>query len=218
MERSKSKVKMSKPGLTKSEWLIAILTAGWFAWGAKIFFFPPYDYSPGEPGDFFSAALVLLVAYVTYMQMMQMKSQAKENYESSILRAYELLRHDLEGVAAQLVSKLIKSGVLNVVSTEAELKDKFKKDRSVYLRELHKLDDVTNQIKKGSATSLQQEQDLESARAACERYCDLIGALDENMTEDDNGDSRVAKAIKATDVYKAKKVVEQLIEQLGSSQ
>jgi len=210
MANSKSEAKTSKSRFTKSEKLIAVLTVAWFVWGAKVFLFPPYDYSPGEPGDFFSAALVFLLAYVTYMQMEQMKRQEKENYEASILRAYELLRPDLEGVAAQVVSKLVKSAVLTVGSSEAELKEKFVKDRSVYMRELHKLEPLSRHINKDYAASPQQKQDLESARKACERYGQLIGALVENLDEDNpnNKGSKVAKAIKATDVYMANTVVE----------
>jgi len=144
------------------------------------------------------------------MQMEQMKRQEKENYEASILRAYELLRPDLEGVAAQVVSKLVKSAVLTVGSSEAELKEKFVKDRSVYMRELHKLEPLSRHINKDYAASPQQKQDLESARKSCERYGQLIGALVENLDEDNpnNKGSKVAKAIKATDVYMANTVVE----------
>ena len=216
MSNSQSEKKTGAAILAIFKGLVFLFTGAWFAWGVKVFVLPPYDYSPGEPGDFFSALTIFCLAYVTYMQMRQMEVQARESSEASILRAYELLKPDLEGVSAQVVSKLLKSGVLTTDSSATDLKAKFVKDRSVYLRELHKWGEGV-EIKQEFYEVAKHGEDLPKAKAACNRYLKLMGALVKNLEEDKSG-AEVRCAIEATDVYEAKKVVEEIRKQLKSGQ
>lgn len=118
MSRSESEKKKGAAILAIFKGLVFIFTVAWFAWGVKVFVLPPYDYSPGEPGDFFSALTIFCLAYLTYMLMRHMEEQARECSEASILRVYELLRHNLEGVSAQIVNELLESGLLSAESSE----------------------------------------------------------------------------------------------------
>ena len=118
---------------------VMLVTLAWCCWGAYLLF--ATDWSLGEPGDFFSGAAIFLIIYVTFLQLRQMDKQDEENAESSSLRAYEVLKPEFEGVGAQIVSKLYKNDPNFSVATETnieELIEKFKIDRSVFLRELQK--------------------------------------------------------------------------------
>ena len=67
-----------------------------------------------------------------------MARQDRENAEATVLRAFEVLKPELEGVFAQIVSKLSAANVLSLKDDVETLKSKFKDDRSVFLRELNK--------------------------------------------------------------------------------
>ena len=119
--------------------LVFGLTFAWLYWG--YFLFTSDKWSLGEPGDFVSGATIFLIIYVTALQLYQMDKQDQENMDATLLRSYEVLKPEIEGAAAQVVSKLYESQLVDFSGTGtdmATLNEKFLKDRTVFLRELQK--------------------------------------------------------------------------------
>jgi len=128
-----------KLGNRFSRFLAFGLTAAWLFWG--ILLFTSHKWSLGEPGDFVSGATIFLIIYVTALQLYQMDKQDQENMDATLLRSYEVLKPEIEGAAAQVVSKLYKSQLVDFSGTGtdmATLNEKFIRDRTVFLRELQK--------------------------------------------------------------------------------
>ena len=192
-------------------------TAAWLLWGVHIFIFRSPSFGPGEPGDFVSGSVIFLVIYITFLQLAQMARQDRENAEATVLRAFEVLKPELEGVAAQIVSKLSAASVLSLKDDMGTLKSKFKDDRSVFCRELQKVDVDQAAIKfvtKRAIASGPQDT-LQQADAALKRYKHLMSALDHNLSElKGNTKIKIVDSVEATDIYLAGIVVGDILEKI----
>ena len=192
-------------------------TVAWLLWGVQIFFFRSANFSPGEPGDFVSGSVIFLVIYITFLQLAQMARQDRENAEATVLRAFEVLKPELEGVAAQIVSKLSAASVLSLREDLDILKCKFKDDRSVFLRELQKVnvDEVATKFIAERAIASGSQDTLEHAYAGLNRFKDLMSALDHNLSElKGNARFKIVDSIRATDIYVAGKIVGALLKEI----
>ena len=201
----KIKSDLNRAGNILQKFLLALvmgLTAFWLWWGVNLF--TSRDYSPGEPGDFFSGGVIFLIIYITFLQLLQMAKQDKENAEATVLRAYEVLKPELEGVAGQIVSKLYKIGAIDRKQTATEfavLKLKFLDDRSVFLRELQK---PAYRLAIESLTDPEQlDERVAPAIRACARYKDLMSVMVGNLAVYNESDHDVVKTITKTDAYLA---------------
>ena len=196
---------------------VLVCTVAWLVWGVQIFFVRSTGFSPGEPGDFVSGSVIFLVIYITFLQLTQMARQDRENAEASVLRAFEVLKPELEGVASRIVSKLSAANVLALEDDVETLKSKFKDDRSVFLRELHRANvdqAVTKFIAEWDITN-GPEAALQEGKMALERYRDLMSVLDHNLSEfKGNKKAKIADSVKATDIYLAGKVVGDLLKKI----
>ena len=196
---------------------VLVCTGAWLFWGVQIFFVGSASFSPGEPGDFVSGSVIFLVIYITFLQLTQMARQDRENAEATVLRAFEVLKPELEGVAAQIVSKLSAANVLYLKDDVETLKSKFKDDRSVFLRELNKADvdqAATKFIAEWDITT-GPEAALQEGKTALERYRDLMSTLDHNLSElQGNTKAKIAVSVEATDIYLAGKVVGYFLEKI----
>ena len=196
---------------------VILCTAAWLFWGVQIFFVRSTGFSPGEPGDFVSGSVIFLVIYITFLQLTQMARQDRENAEATVLRAFEVLKPELEGVAAQIVSKLSAANVLSLKDDVQTLKSKFTDDRSVFLRELNKAD-----VDRAAAKFIAEwdittgpEAALQEGKGALERYRDLMSALDHNLSElQGNTKAKIVVSVEATDIYLAGKVVGEFLERI----
>ena len=196
---------------------VLVCTGAWLFWGVQIFFVGSASFSPGEPGDFVSGSVIFLVIYITFLQLAQMARQDRENAEATVLRAFEVLKPELEGVAAQIVSKLTAASVLSLKDDVDTLKRKFKDDRSVFLRELQKVDvdqAATKFIAERAIVNGPQDT-LQKADAALKRYKNLMSALDQNLSElKGNTKVKIADSVVATDIYLAGKVVGEFLDKI----
>ena len=196
---------------------VVLCTGAWLFWGVQIFFIRSTGFSPGEPGDFVSGSVIFLVIYITFLQLTQMARQDRENAEATVLRAFEVLKPELEGVAAQIVSKLAAANVLSLKDDVETLKSKFKDDRSVFLRELHKanVDQAATKFIAEWDLTTGPEAALQKGKVALERYRDLMSALDQNLSElQGNEKAKIADSVKATDIYRVGKVVGEFLEKI----
>lgn len=196
---------------------VILCTAAWLFWGVQIFFIRSTGFSPGEPGDFVSGSVIFLVIYITFLQLTQMARQDRENAEATVLRAFEVLKPELEGVAAQIVSKLSAANVLSLKDDVETLKSRFKYDRSVFLRELNKanVDQAATKFIAEWDITTDPEAAVQKGKRALERYRDLMSALDHNLSElEGNTKAKIADSVKATDIYRAGKVVVKFLEKI----
>lgn len=196
---------------------VVLCTAAWLFWGVQIFFIRSDGFSPGEPGDFVSGSVIFLVIYITFLQLTQMARQDRENAEATVLRAFEVLKPELEGAAAQIVSKLSAANVLSLKDDVETLKSKFKDDRSVFLRELNKasVDQAAARFIAEWDITTDPETALQEGKVALERYRDLMSALDQNLSElQGNTKAKIADSVKATEIYRASKFVGEFLEKI----
>lgn len=185
--------------------IVIILTSSWLLWGVNIFLLGSAEYSPGEPGDFLSGSVIFLVIYITFLQLAQMRRQDRENAEATVLRAFEVLKPEMEGVAGQVVSKLSAAGVVLLEDDLGSLKHKFTTDRSVFLRELQKFDlnQTASSFNLKVAERGSTSEYLVKAEMACRRYAELLSALENNITELKAEKGAIASAMKSTDIFLA---------------
>ena len=115
------------------------------------------------------------------------------------------------------MSKLSAANVLALEDDVETLKSKFKDDRSVFLRELHRANvdqAVTKFIAEWDITN-GPEAALQEGKMALERYRDLMSVLDHNLSElKGNKKAKIADSVKATDIYLAGKVVGDLLKKI----
>lgn len=210
--------KLKEVGNKAAVGFVILCTAAWLFWGVQIFFIRSAGFSPGEPGDFVSGSVIFLVIYITFLQLTQMARQDRENAEATVLRAFEVLKPELEGVAAQIVSKLSAANVLSLKDDVETLKSKFKDDRSVFLRELNKAnaDQAAAKFIAEWDITTDPETALQEGKVALERYRDLMSALDQNLSElQGNTKAKIADSVKATDIYRASKFVGEFLEKIA---
>jgi hypothetical protein len=146
-----------------------------------------------------------------------MTRQDRENAEATVLRAFEVLKPELEGVAAQIVSKLSAANVIPLKDDVGTLKRKFNGDRSVFLRELQKVDVDQAAIKfiAQRAMAIGPRDTLQKADAALTRYKHLMSALDHNLSElKGKTKIKIVDSVIATDVYLTGIVVSDLLEKI----
>lgn len=187
--------------------LVFGLTFAWLYWG--YFLFTSDKWSLGEPGDFVSGATIFLIIYVTALQLYQMDKQDQENMDATLLRSYEVLKPEIEGAAAQVVSKLYESQLVDFSGTGtdmATLNEKFLKDRTVFLRELQK-SSYANALTLAVTNSKYGD-----AKRCITRLTELTVAV---VGEDGKGQShddvrgQFLAALKQTDVYLAYRAIKE---------
>ena len=213
-------VKLKEVGNKAAVGFVILCTAAWLFWGVQIFFIRSAGFSPGEPGDFVSGSVIFLVIYITFLQLTHMARQDRENAEATVLRAFEVLKPDLEGVAGQIVSKLSAANVLSLKDDVDTLRSKFKDDRPVFLRELNKanVDQAATKFITEWDTTTGPEDALQEGKTARERYRDLMSALDQNLSElQGNTKAKITVSGEATDIYRAGKVVGEFLEKIESA-
>lgn len=165
--------------LIKFTWLICI---SWCAWGFYLFWgglAPDSAWSIGELGDFFGGGLgglaIIALLYTASLQSKQLEKQRVDMEETGLLRTYETLRPEAEGLSMRIISKLVKAKLVGITTLQFnEMAEKFRLhgDRTVFLRAL----------KKGEVRCIIAQPDLDpDLRETIKRFEQILRSLDRSV-------------------------------------
>ena len=185
----------------------------WLIGGIYLFIKPDHKqfWSIGELGDYFGGGLgglaIVMIIITTMLQADQLdmqtkkiESQSSELKESGVLRSYELFKPELEGLSVRIVSKLIKSSLIETTDNFNDLYEKYKYDKTVFLREIKKIIDINNK------KILGKDKELNTAISDYKTLCRKLEiSLEDASPEDD-----FSKAMRATEIFKCYKELKDL--------
>ena len=185
----------------------------WLIGGIYLFIKPEHKqfWSIGELGDYFGGGLgglaIVMIIITTMlqadqldMQTKQLESQSSELKESGVLRSYELFKPELEGLSVRIVSKLIKSSLIETTDNFNDLYEKYKYDKTVFLREIKKIIDINNK------KILGKDKELNTAISDYKTLCRKLEiSLEDASPEDD-----FSKAMRSTEIFKCYKELKDL--------
>jgi len=175
----------------------------WLIGGIYLFIKPEHKqfWSIGELGDYFGGGLgglaIVMIIITTMlqadqldMQTKQLESQSSELKESGVLRSYELFKPELEGLSVRIVSKLIKSSLIETKNDFDGLYEKYRYDKTVFLREIKKTIRINNKI-----SGIDKELDK-----AISDYKNFCRKLDQSL-EDTDAEDDFSKAMRSTEIF-----------------
>jgi hypothetical protein len=178
----------------------------WIAIGIWLFFYfqqPEYlTWKIGELGDYFGGGLggiaVVGVTYTIWTQGRQLKDQDIQDTRATTLRIYELLKPEVENLAARIISRLRSNP--KIKEPFDEMLEKFKGgDRTVFLRAMQKID--FREVLKESKGDLKREK-VEELDKAVGRFDDILGLFHKELEiSSSKKDEGFAKAMKQTEIY-----------------
>jgi len=185
----------------------------WLIGGIYLFIKPDHKqfWSIGELGDYFGGGLgglaIVMIIITTMLQADQLEmqtkkieSQSSELKESGVLRSYELFKPELEGLSVRIVSKLMKSSLIETTDNFNELYEKYKYDKTVFLREIKKIIDINNK------KILGKDEELNTAISDYKTLCRKLEiSLEDASPEDD-----FSKAMRSTEIFKCYKELKDL--------
>lgn len=132
--------------IARNVWFISslFLCLGWSAWG--VILFSQHTWAIGELGDFFGGGLggfaIVAILYTAKIQADQLRIQRLDFDEAGVLRTFETLKPELEGLSMRIVSKLSKAKVVGLTASEFNsMAKKFREDedRTVFLRFMRRM-------------------------------------------------------------------------------
>jgi len=185
----------------------------WLIGGIYLFIKPDHKqfWSIGELGDYFGGGLgglaIVMIIITTMLQADQLdmqtkkiESQSSELKESGVLRSYELFKPELEGLSVRIVSKLIKSSLIETTDNFNDLYEKYKYDKTVFLREIKKIININNK------KILGKDKELNTAISDYKTLCRKLEiSLEDASPEDD-----FSKAMRSTEIFKCYNALKQL--------
>lgn len=178
-----------------------LLALFWCMYGIWLFFLNPgaipEKWNAGELGDFFGGGLgglaIIGLVYTTWVssrqfelhkktygvQADQLEIQRQDMAEAGVLRVYEALKPELEGVSMRIMSKLMKARKIQFTRQDFEKNaNKFHNgDRTVFLRLIQKFGVTSNNVQLGT-----QSQDTQEAKLAVERFIEIMATLDTSLS------------------------------------
>jgi len=177
----------------------------WIAIGIWLFFYfqqPEYlTWKIGELGDYFGGGLggiaVVGVTYTIWTQGRQLKDQDIQDTRATTLRIYELLKPEVENLAARIISRLRSNP--EVKEPFDEMLEKFKGgDRTVFLRAMQKID--FSKVHEESQRDLELKETKELNKAV-ERFKSILTLLKKEIAGSSKEDGAFAYAMKQTEIY-----------------
>ena len=217
----------SVPAFTFS---IALL---WCAYGVWLFFINPgaisERWTAGELGDFFGGGLgglaIIGLVYTTWVssrqfglhqkqyqaQAQQLEMQRHDMAEAGVLRVYQTLKPELEGISIRIISKLMKAGLIEFRRQDFDKHaEKFRAgDRTVFLRHIQKLGVNTDFIKSDTPS-----QEIADAQHAVQRFIEMMAVLDGSLSTMERHPSRVhedfCRGLKGTEIFKCYRSLKQI--------
>lgn len=186
----------------RNVWFLSslLLCLGWSIWG--IILFSQQTWSIGELGDFFGGGLggfaILAILYTAKIQADQLRLQQLDTDEAGVLRTFETLKPELEGLSMRIVSKLAKAKLVGLTSSDFDtMAKKYREDgdRTVFLRFIRRM----------RLDNLRNVTDPE-AREAIDRFSLMMKLIESalNKIEDEKSEERddFCEAIRSTELYK----------------
>ena len=174
----------------------------WIAIGIWLFFYfqqPEYlTWKIGELGDYFGGGLggiaVVGVTYTIWTQGRQLKDQDIQDTRATTLRIYELLKPEVENLAARIISRLRSNP--KIKEPFDEMLEKFKGgDRTVFLRAMQKID-----FRKVLKKSKGDPEDKELNKAV-KRFKSILTLFQKDIVRSSKEDVAFADAMKQTEIY-----------------
>ena len=177
----------------------------WIAIGIWLFFYfqqPEYlTWKIGELGDYFGGGLggiaVVGVTYTIWTQGRQLKDQDIQDTRATTLRIYELLKPEVENLAARIISRLRSNP--KIKEPFDEMLEKFKGgDRTVFLRAMQKID--FRKVLKKSKGDPESKEDKELNKAV-KRFKSILTLFQKDIVRSSKEDVAFADAMKQTEIY-----------------
>ena len=184
----------------------------WISWGIYLFH-SHSDWTLGELGDYFGGGLgglaIFALFFTANLQRQQLEKQSEQledqridSQEAGLLRTFNVLRPEAEGLSIRIVSKLKANGCISLSDEEfSDSQNKFRtSDPTVFLR-LMKRHDIKSQI----MTQALDEEIKESVKRFKELVRPLFNKIEELQKENKLDD--FCNALLATELMHTYKCV-----------
>jgi len=194
------RAKSSSAPAARNIWFVTSLAlcTGWTIWGVTLF--ATNSWTVGELGDFFGGGLggfaILAILYTAKIQAEQLRLQQLDTEEAGVLRTFETLKPELEGLSMRIVSKLAKAGLVGLTSSEFQkmaIKYREDGDRTVFLRFMRRM-------QLNNLAEVTQPEPAEAIRRFIVMMNLIKVALDKIESKKPD-DSDFCEAIRSTELY-----------------
>ena len=177
----------------------------WCGFGVYLFLVGPPDdrsWTTGELGDFFGGGLgglaIISLLYTASLQGKQLEKQRLDMEEAGLLRTFEALRPEAEGLSMRIIAKLVDAKLVGLSFSQfQEMSEKYRGDgdRTVFLRAMQKLN-IADVLRSGSEDPEVQE--------ALSRFRSILKTLDESLKELEKDSGRTndfCNALRSTELF-----------------